>query len=214
MKISELAARTAVPVATLKYYLREGLLQPGTATSRTQATYDEAHVERVTLIRALTGVGGLSLSAARSVIVAATDPHATAFDAMAASSAARDQRLAEDGPPDRAARWLRARGWLVEPDDPAVAWLDAAWRATNAAGVTELDETRLDAYADAAHLVAQADLAAVPDDPLAAVREVVVGTVLTDPVLLALRRMAQQHLARRQAGECAPEASAVSRSSP
>ena len=35
MKISELSAATDVPVATLKYYLREGLLPPGEALSRT-----------------------------------------------------------------------------------------------------------------------------------------------------------------------------------
>ena len=49
MRISGLAERTGVPVATLKYYLREGLLHAGTATARTQAVYDTTHVERVRL---------------------------------------------------------------------------------------------------------------------------------------------------------------------
>ncbi|GMA88788.1 hypothetical protein GCM10025868_40380 [Angustibacter aerolatus] len=47
-----------MPVATVKYYLREGLLPPGTPTSRTQAQYDEEHVRRLRLVRALLDVGG------------------------------------------------------------------------------------------------------------------------------------------------------------
>ena len=37
MRISALAAAAGLPVATVKYYLREGLLQSGVATSATQA---------------------------------------------------------------------------------------------------------------------------------------------------------------------------------
>ena len=37
MRISALAQATGLPVATVKYYLREGLLHPGVATSATQA---------------------------------------------------------------------------------------------------------------------------------------------------------------------------------
>ena len=51
MRISELASRSGVPPATVKYYLREGLLHPGRALSRTQADYDASHVDRVRLVR-------------------------------------------------------------------------------------------------------------------------------------------------------------------
>ena len=40
MRISALSEATGVPVPTLKFYLREGLLHPGEATSRTRAEYD------------------------------------------------------------------------------------------------------------------------------------------------------------------------------
>ncbi len=52
MRISELVARSGVPLATVKYYLREGLLMPGETTSATQARYDEQHVRRLALVRA------------------------------------------------------------------------------------------------------------------------------------------------------------------
>src|SRR5690625_5711942 len=68
MKISELSAATEVPVGTIKYYLREGLLHPGERTSRTTARYDHGHVERIRLVRALTDAGGLGIAQIKRVI--------------------------------------------------------------------------------------------------------------------------------------------------
>ena len=61
MRISALAAEAGLPVATVKFYLREGLLHPGTATSATQAAYDAGHLQRLRLVRALLGPVGLSV---------------------------------------------------------------------------------------------------------------------------------------------------------
>src|SRR4051794_30992013 len=57
MRISELSQVSGVPVATIKYYLHEGLLPAGIPTSATSASYDERHVDRLNLIRALVDVG-------------------------------------------------------------------------------------------------------------------------------------------------------------
>ena len=65
MRISELSRESGVPVATIKFYLRERLLPDGVLTSATQAQYDETHVARLRLVRALIGPGGLSIAAAR-----------------------------------------------------------------------------------------------------------------------------------------------------
>jgi DNA-binding transcriptional MerR regulator len=64
MRISELSQASGVPVATIKYYLREGLLHEGQLTSATQAQYDQSHLARLRLVRALLGAGGLSVAAA------------------------------------------------------------------------------------------------------------------------------------------------------
>ena len=85
MKISELAEETGVPVATLKYYLREGVLHPGRALNRTQADYGDDHVERVRLVRALTGVGGLSIAAVRRVLDVISEPGLSRVDVMGAA---------------------------------------------------------------------------------------------------------------------------------
>ena len=74
MRISDLAETTGVPVHTLKYYLREGLLMPGEATSRTRAEYGPEHVERVRLVRALVEHGGIGIAGVRSMLTALSAP--------------------------------------------------------------------------------------------------------------------------------------------
>lgn len=210
--MSALSAETGVPVATLKYYLREGLVPPGVATSRNQAQYDETHVERVRLVRALTEVGGLDLATVARVLATIESPDVDRLGVLGASQRAllgadfvdiEDATDDADGRVDggdttsatsRGRAWAAARGWQLDRRDPVLDELDRAWAACDAAGIG-LDEHRMDAYGDAAELIARIDVASVPAAPRAAVRQVVLGTVLVDPVLSALRRLAQQHVA-------------------
>ncbi len=53
IKISELAERAEVPVATVRHYLREGLLPEPLKTSRNMAYYPADFVERIRLIKRL-----------------------------------------------------------------------------------------------------------------------------------------------------------------
>jgi DNA-binding transcriptional MerR regulator len=54
LRIGELADRAGVSVATIKFYIREGLLPPPPVkTGRTMGYYDEAYLERLLLIRKL-----------------------------------------------------------------------------------------------------------------------------------------------------------------
>jgi DNA-binding transcriptional MerR regulator len=53
MKISELAELSGVPVATVRHYLREGLLPEPEKTSRNMAYYSPDLVERIRLIKQL-----------------------------------------------------------------------------------------------------------------------------------------------------------------
>ncbi|MDO5697231.1 MAG: MerR family transcriptional regulator [Dermatophilus congolensis] len=239
MRISELEEATGVSRATLKFYLREGLLPPGQAVSRTQAEYDSRHVERVRLIRSLTEVGELSLDNVRRVLAAldetpadrlglmavsqmalvgafdtaapATGDHSTGrgevpADGSSAAEVSPNEPASTEtrtaGSPAHQSRvhaWLEKRGWQVHPDDPPIAELDRAWSACEDAGIV-FDEASLDAYADAVEAIALVDLDSVPSDPRAAVRQVVLGTVLIDPVLRSLRRLAQQHAAVSRLG--------------
>lgn len=193
VRLAELSESSGVSVATLKYYLREGLLHAGRSVSRTQADYDETHVERVRLVRALSEVGGLSLSTVGRVLEVITSPGQDWITVLetAQRSLARNPT---DGPRGaRASAWIQARGWQVNPLDPVIDDLERAWAACDDVGLG-LDEERMSAYADHVEGVARIDVDTVPADPEGAVRQVVLGTVLVDPVLAALRRLAQQHV--------------------
>ncbi len=73
MKISELSERSGLSIATVKYYLREGLLPPGARLARNQSAYSETHLERLRIVRALRQDAGLSV---REIgrIIGATEP--------------------------------------------------------------------------------------------------------------------------------------------
>src|SRR5262245_12522040 len=68
MRISELAAEAGLPLPTVKYYLREGLLQPGEPVSATRAEYDERHVRRLALVRTLVEQVGVPIARVRALV--------------------------------------------------------------------------------------------------------------------------------------------------
>lgn len=68
MRLSELSELSGIPAATIKYYLREQLLPPGHRISATQADYDESHLRRLRLVRALIQVGRLPVATVREVL--------------------------------------------------------------------------------------------------------------------------------------------------
>jgi DNA-binding transcriptional MerR regulator len=195
MRISELSRETGVPVATIKFYLREHLLQPGRSTAATQAEYGQAHADRLRLIRALTDVGKMPLATVRWVLDIVDNGAAATPEAVGAAHESLPPVVPHgDEPPERALRVVEDLGWAVDPASTSLWQLEAALAAIEEVGLP-LSPARLAAYAGAALEVARVDVADVPTaDPQAAVQHVVVGTVLYEPVLLALRRLAQQHL--------------------
>jgi len=202
MRIGELSRRTGVPVPTIKYYLREGLVPHGERTSPNQARYDDSHVHRVRLVRALTEVGGLSIAAARDVITLMHEPGRDRLTSIGkvhfAVQAARQPPAAGEPSETSVARaedLIERRGWHVRPTNPARKAL---------AGVldyfTRLGQPNvlglLDDYADAAERLAAAEIDTLdgPDvDHMA--EHVVMMTVLGGALLDALRGLAQESTA-------------------
>ncbi|MFD8590893.1 MerR family transcriptional regulator [Streptomyces sp. NPDC059637] len=204
MRIGELSRRTGVPVPTVKYYLREGLLPSGELTSPNQAHYGEAHERRLRLIRALIEVGGLPVAAVREVLEAVTEPdlpvHALLGTVQKGITRAYGQ---EADPAHEAARraveaLVARRGWQVSTDGPAVRALVEALARLRELGHGAFEEM-LDDYAEACERIAAADLAYVrrSTDLEGLVEGVVVGTVLGDAVLVALRRLAHKDASAR-----------------
>ena len=77
MRISELSRHSGVPTTTIKFYIRDGLLPPGTRSQRNQASYSESHLQRLDLIRALRDVAGLPLDLVREVVGQVDEPWGT-----------------------------------------------------------------------------------------------------------------------------------------
>ena len=193
MRISQLAERTGVPVHTLKYYLRERVLQPGTPTSRTSADYGEEHVERVRLVRALVEHGGVSVAGVRTIVGALEAPPPSRHELLGTAHCTLAGPGGDEGPGEVVANLLEGLGWRVWADGPFAAALGRAVEAARAAGA-RLAEDVLRRYAEAMRAVAEVDLdlALAAGSPAEAMHRVVVGTVMVDPVLLALRRVAQE----------------------
>jgi DNA-binding transcriptional MerR regulator len=200
MRMSELSERSGVPIASIKFYQREGLVPEGEKTSQTQTSYGEQHVARLRIVKALIEVGGLTVVAAKAVL-AAIDSDDLPLDwafGIAQRAASKSISAAADEPSEESAAMLNAvlnaRGWTVLPGNPGHAIAARVIETYTLLGQESLLST-LDAYADAAAMVAAADLAAIGSRPdrAAMVESVVIGTALGDPLFAGLRRLAQEN---------------------
>lgn len=212
MRISELSRRSGVSIPTIKYYLRDGLLPAGRPTAANQAEYDEDHVRRLRLIRSLIGVRGLSVSATKDVLAAVDeqqgDMHLLLGLVLGALPVERS-----GGPPRRdgaaepagagaaagdaagdVAALTAEMGWKTSPNPPAAQVVAETLETMRALGV-DYDWRSLVPYAELADRAARLDLDQLPDagDPLQQAERAVLLTVLLEPALLALRRLAQEH---------------------
>ncbi|MEV0411301.1 MerR family transcriptional regulator [Streptomyces sp. NPDC050448] len=213
---------SGVPVPTIKFYLREGLLPAGELTSPNQAHYGEAHLRRLHLIRALTDIGGLPLASVGKVVEAVEDHERPVHQLLGAAARTVDLALPDPVDSDGAVRvqaramadeLIARRGWEVKPGHPAVEALTAAMASVLSVGHGDYLDY-LDEFAAAGERIAAADLAFVarrqrPED---LVERVVVATVLGDAVLAALRRLAQVDASARRYPPQAPESSSDSSS--
>jgi DNA-binding transcriptional MerR regulator len=209
VRVGELSRSSGVPVPTIKYYLREGLLPAGELTSPNQAHYDEEHLRRLRLVRALLEVGGLSLAAVKEVLgvidgegeslhqklglvqEAITTPSGTPLDPVAVEQA--HTYLDRLGLPreDHGVEVSRVTQRLAEA-------LSAARQVGH-----ERFADLLDAYADGLRTIAEADVAYIAkhskvDD---VVEGMVVATLIGDAMLTAARRLAQVPVSERLIGD-------------
>lgn len=196
MRISKLSERAGLPVGTVKFYLRSGLLHPGLATSATQALYDETHLARLRLIRAMLGVGRLSLAEIQRILDAIDLP---VGDPEVRTSLVRAAIAGPDETPFDAhaedAEVLSEMGWHISPDSPHLRTLMRALEAARSVGLS-IDRSRLKTYAEAAAHVARSDQAELDSLPDAERPQALAASlVLLDPILSALRRLAGEHVA-------------------
>ncbi|MFI1241225.1 MULTISPECIES: MerR family transcriptional regulator [Nocardia] len=199
MRISELSERSGIAVATIKYYLREGLLPAGERSSPNQASYGEDHLRRLRLIRALIEVGGIPVATVSDVLAAIDSPEMPLFHVLGVTqdSLSTPVPAAHDAEWDRAYEAVRAemdrRGWDMKPSPQAIDTLTGVIVRLAQLGYRDWAATTLPTYFDSTRAVAENDVASAlsaggRDDIIDAV---VVLTVLGDTALAAIRRIAQ-----------------------
>ncbi|HEU4487974.1 MAG TPA: MerR family transcriptional regulator [Actinomycetota bacterium] len=200
MRISELSRASGVSIPTLKFYLREKLLPAGTRTAPNQADYSDGHLRRLRLIQALTEVGGLSLKQVGAVLDAIDDENRSTHELLGvAHRALGPHPVSEDGPDFEQAsldvdRFLLELGWEVGAGAPARNVLAGAlvtlWRMGREAEVEAFEP-----YARAVEGLAAREVGTVSASASRAeqIEGLVIGTVVFEAALVALRRLAQEH---------------------
>jgi DNA-binding transcriptional MerR regulator len=102
LKMSELAERSGVSAATIKHYLREGLLPEPVRTSRNMAYYPPEFVERLQLIKRLQEQRFMPLKAIRKVLDESEPEHLSALVDVEDRILERAVRAGETGRVSRA----------------------------------------------------------------------------------------------------------------
>ena len=199
LRMAELSAQGGVPIPTIRFYMREGLVPAGTLTSPNQAVYDQAHVRALKLVRTLVEVGGLPIAAVREVLAHIQAKSGDLYGSLGSVQYALTTR--REAPEDETLRRARetvdrlidSREWRVRGDNPARESLAQAL-----ATLDRLDQSdvaaKLEVYADAAADLARIEVAdLLKRDTVEAISQGVIAyDVLGDAMLSALRRLAQE----------------------
>lgn len=209
MRMSELSQRSGVPIPSIKFYIREGLLPAGAHTAKNQADYGEAHLERLDLIRTLRDAAGFDLSTIARITRAMDG--ATSLNAV---GAAIDAAKKSPDPTDNADPVLQSaraeiealsarHGWTAHQNAGFVEEASRALSVVRRSLPGMLGQEALDFYAKTSDQIAEFE---IPEtwDPTHAQTEwlkyALLGTYLVEPLLLALRRMAHEQRAHKLEG--------------
>ncbi|MFI6687554.1 MerR family transcriptional regulator [Streptomyces sp. NPDC050485] len=212
MRLAELSERSGVSTATIKYYLRQGMLAPGRKVGPTTADYDESHLRRLRLVRALIEVGRLPVATAKEVIGYVDDDSLDRTIRLGAALWALPHGPDPDDADESVAiartevhRLLGMLGWTttrelgeLSPDHRALIVAVAALIRLGYPWDAEL----MAPYAQLMYQAAVRDLDFVETHPSEAekVETAVAATVLFEPILRALHRLAQQEESTRRYG--------------
>jgi DNA-binding transcriptional MerR regulator len=209
LRISELARQSGLPVATIKFYLREGLLPAGVPVSRTQAEYSDAHLERLRLIRALRDIADLPVATVGRVLAAVDDEELPLLDLLGVTqTAVAGSKGSSASPSDMgvelADHLLADLGWTLTEDSPLVDSLARVLDVLRGEG-EPVDVESLRPWADAARTVAEVEMDHIPlEAPRAeAAHTVAVGTVIYGELLAQLRLAAQEAVSLERFGPAA-----------
>jgi DNA-binding transcriptional MerR regulator len=201
MWISELSEQTQIPIDTIKHYLRIGVLHRGEPRPGRRAEYDESHVARLKLVRAMTEAGEMRLETVRRVFEAVDDSQTTLRAAVGPAHYELSRGIVEGHTPSEGSLAMvdgviARQGWDIDAESVHRLALAVTVDALNEIDDMIIDPL-LDFYAQAMDRVAAFELDYVDISSRdRAIRSIVVGTVLYEPLITLLRRLAHEDVSR------------------
>jgi DNA-binding transcriptional MerR regulator len=200
MQLKELSGQSGVSAASIKYYLREGLLPAGGTVHATRAQYSASHVERLELIQALRRIVGLNIEQIRGLLKMADDgaPRLALLAAVQRVVLHLESAASGDVPTPAADAVVRLRNWPDYPSDARNA-LDAHLELMESLNIP-VSGGLLDIYSKAMDDVAGLDIAATtaPESVDQLILTAAVGMHMHSQLLLKLLALAQaSHAIRR-----------------
>lgn len=196
MRLADLATRSSISASTIKYYLRIGLLHPGEQQSSTWSTYDDSHLHRLALIRALSGVAGLPLESVRRVLEVVNDESIELHDALGTAQWLLSPTVTEE-PTSHSTQRVNAlidrHRWQLSANSPHRRVLADALDRLDQLAFTAPDAL-LDQYAQLLSTLAPSEVGPITSDTdrTSAIEHLIVGTLLYEPLLTTMRRMAHE----------------------
>lgn len=214
--ISQVAKLTGVPVATIKFYLRERLLPQPNLSAPGRGYYNSTHVKRLELLRILREVGDLSvadlkeLSAALGKKVPTFEIVAMVVDRLNRPRGDRKRRGAGvQRAQSEVTEFLAQHGIKVRPTSAALRELAVSLSTLREVSAPDMRATVFEPYLEHATRLAETEFAAhasnVLGDPENVTRNAVIGTVTWERVFSALRRIIHEHMAAALLGNAQRE---------
>ena len=211
VKVSHLAKMSGVPAATIKHYVREGLLPEPSRTSKNMAYYDVSLVPRIKKIKELQRTRFLPLKVIKQILDEAAleseDETVGATIARVLEQTAPAERRTRDelvasGMPERQLEWLKQAGLVTAiPGAPEESYagddleLLRVLGAARKAGITAdmLPVTILGEYAQAMRNLVELELRMFREGVMPRAREDLPGlteaaTTLSERLVILLRR--------------------------
>ncbi|RAG82518.1 transcriptional regulator [Streptacidiphilus pinicola] len=212
MRLAELSKRSGVSTATIKFYLREGLLPPGRQINASTAEYDEEHLRRLRLVRAMIQVGRIPVATVREVL-GHIDDHSLGRSLRLGAALWALPQVREPDEEDEHIRGVRQEvdallerlGWTnalalrtISPSYRSLVLALAAFRRLGYADSADI----VIPYAELMQRMADLDLDLMEAHPTEEERVefAVLGAVLMEPALTALHRIAQEEQTARRYG--------------
>jgi len=199
MLVSELAERADVSLATVKYYLREGLLPAGEITGPRRAEYGDAHLRRLRILVLLREVGGVPVTSLRQVADALDDETLRVHDVMTLIAdviTAGPTMAADPTALDTVDAVLASIGWDdVRPESMDRLRLASLISLLNGPGSLGASVEVLSFYAGLADQLARAEVALVDHatERSELLEQMVTGSVVYGQVFALMRQLGHEH---------------------